>query len=81
MRDDDFVAWYGLLAPSRTPRVAVQKLETAALAVLKRPDMKVRFAALGTELVAMPPAAFAERMRVESKAYAEIIRRFNIKPG
>lgn len=79
MADDDFVAWYGLLAPARAPAAAVQALERAAFTVLRRPDTRSRLAALGTDLQATPRPAFAERMRKESARYAEIIKRFGIK--
>lgn len=79
MADDDIVTWYGLLVPSRTPAAAVQTLERAAFAVLRRPDTRARLAALGTDLMATPRAAFAERMQKESRRYAEIVKRFGIK--
>jgi tripartite-type tricarboxylate transporter receptor subunit TctC len=79
MRDDDFVTWYGLLVPSRVPADVVAQLEKAAFTVLKRPDIRARFSAIGTDLVSMPGAQFAERMRSESTRYRDIIRRFGIK--
>lgn len=79
MRDDDFVAWYGVLVPARTPAEIVQQLEKAAFAVLQRPDTRTKLAALGTDLVAMPSKQFAERMRTETKQYGDIIKRFAIK--
>lgn len=79
MRNDDFVAWYGLLVPSSTAPEVVQQLEKAAFAVLKRSDTKAKFATLGTDLVAMPSAQFAERIRIESKLFGEVIKRFSIK--
>jgi tripartite-type tricarboxylate transporter receptor subunit TctC len=79
MREDDFVAWYGVLVPSRTPPEVVKRLEKAAFAVLKRPDTKVRLASLGTDRVALPGEQFAARMQMESKLFGEIINRFGIK--
>ncbi|WP_077003071.1 tripartite tricarboxylate transporter substrate binding protein [Variovorax sp. KK3] len=79
MRDDDFVAWYGLLVPARTPPEIVQQLEKAAASVLQRTETRARLVALGTDLVAMPGKPFAERMRMETKQYGEIIKRFAIK--
>lgn len=81
LRDEDLLAWYGLLVPARTPAELVQALEKAVFAVLRKPDTQQRLTALGTDLVAMPSAPFAERMRNESRRYAEIIRRFSIKAG
>lgn len=79
MQDGDFVTWYGLLVPSRTPAEAIGQLEKAAFAVLGRPDTRARFAALGTDLVGMPGDDFAARMRAEWKRYGDTIQRFGIK--
>lgn len=79
MQNDDFVTWYGLLVPANTPSEAIEALSRAAFAVLQRNDSRQRLAALGTELVAMPAASFAERMRQETKLYGEVIKRFSIR--
>lgn len=67
LRDEDLLAWYGLLVPARTPAEVVQALEKAVFAVLRKPDTQQRLTALGTDLVAMPSAPFAERMRNASR--------------
>ena len=74
-----FTTWYGLLAPAGTPPQAIEALQKAAATVLARPEMKARLASLGTDVVALPGAPFAERMRVELKRYEEVVQRFNIK--
>lgn len=79
MRDEDFVAWYGLLVPSRTPAEVVQKLEKATLAVLQRTETRARLAGMGTDVVAIAGSQFAQRMQAESKQYGDIIKRFAIK--
>lgn len=79
MRDDDLVAWYGVLVPSHTPPEVVQKLEKAASSYLKQPDTRAKFAALGTDLVDLPSAKFSERMRKESAHYGEVVKRFGIR--
>ncbi|MEK8051077.1 tripartite tricarboxylate transporter substrate-binding protein [Ideonella sp. DXS22W] len=78
--DEDLVAWYGLLAPARTPADVAQRLERAALAVLARSEARARLAALGTDDLALPAKAFAERMKAETQRSAELIKRFGIKP-
>lgn len=79
MQKDDFVTWYGLLVPANTPADAVDALSKATFSVLERGDSRARLAALGTDLVAMPSAQFAERMRQEVRLYGEVIKRFGIK--
>lgn len=76
---EDFVAWYGLLAPSKAPPEVARTLEKAALAALARADVKARIAGMGSDLMATPSQAFAERMRTENKRYGEIVKRFAIK--
>lgn len=75
-----FTTWYGLLAPAGTPPQAVEALQKAAATVLARPEMRARLAGLGTDVVALPGAQFADRMKAELKQYEEVVQRFNIKP-
>jgi tripartite-type tricarboxylate transporter receptor subunit TctC len=79
MQNDDFVTWYGLLVPAKTPPETTTVLSKAAFSVLNRSDSRSRLAALGTDLVAMPAEPFAERMRQETRIYGEVIKRFGIK--
>lgn len=78
MRDDDLVAWYGLLVPAGTPQDAVQQLEKAAFHVLEQPGMSEKFASLGTDLVAMRAQEFAARMKNESDRYQQLIRQLGL---
>lgn len=79
MRGDDFVNWYGLLAPAKTPPELLAQFQRVALAVLARPEIKSRIVALGSDLMATPGPAFAARIKAESQSYGEIIRRFGIQ--
>lgn len=81
MRDTDFVAWYGILVPARSPAEVAQKLEKAALAMLQKPEVRAKLAAMGTDVVGISGAQFAERMRTESKQYGDIVKRFGINAG
>lgn len=76
---DGYSTWYGLLAPAATPQPVVEALHNAIGGVLARPDIKAKLLAMATEPLALPPAAFAERIRSEVKRYEEVVRRFNIK--
>ena len=63
MSDDDFVAWYVLLAPARRPPDAIAATEKAAFAMLKQAELHTKLAGLGTDPVAMPSAPFAAHAR------------------
>ena len=76
---DFYKTWYGLLAPAGTPQPVVDKIQHVIAAVLARPDIRAKLAKLGTEVVAIPGAAFAAQIRSETERYAEVVKRFNIK--
>jgi tripartite-type tricarboxylate transporter receptor subunit TctC len=77
---ENYSTWYGLLAPAQTPPAVVEALQRSIAAILARPDIKAKINDMGSEVMAVPGAAFADRIRSESKRYEDIIRRFNIKP-
>ena len=81
MRDDDLVAWYGLLVPAKTPADVVQALEKAAFAVLRRAGHSCQARCARHRLGRDAGKPFTERMRPESRRYAETIRRFSLKAG
>jgi len=74
-----FSTWYGLLAPRATPTTAIHALQQAMSRSLARQDVRDRLAAMGTEVLALPQAAFAERIRQDIAHYVEAIPRFSIK--
>lgn len=80
LKGQDFLTWYGLLVPARTPAAVAQALEKAAATVLARPDVRERMAALGTDIQATPAPRFAERMRSETAQYAELVARYKVTP-
>lgn len=76
---EDFSTWYGLLAPRNTPQPAIDALQKAMIKVLARPDVRDKLAAMGTEVLALPQAAFADRIEKDIARYDDVVRRFHIK--
>lgn len=58
-----FDFWIGLLAPAKTPRAIVQKLNGEMTAILQSAEMADRLAKLGAEPMLMTPEAFDAYMR------------------
>jgi tripartite-type tricarboxylate transporter receptor subunit TctC len=52
-------AWYGVVAPARTPRDIVSKLSRDVRHMLEQPDIRERFTAQGVEIVSSTPEEFA----------------------
>lgn len=67
-------SWVGLLAPARTPREIIARLNTEVVRVLALPEMKTRFAELGYETVGSTPAQFDQWIRSETERWGKVIR-------
>jgi tripartite-type tricarboxylate transporter receptor subunit TctC len=73
-------SWAGLLAPARTPRAIVNRLNREITAILRSPDIQQRFAGLGTEPTPSTPAEFDALVASEVKRVGELARKAGIKP-
>jgi tripartite-type tricarboxylate transporter receptor subunit TctC len=72
--DFDITAWFGTLAPARTPPEIVARLNGILRRAAADPALATRLADLGAFPMSMDPAAFASFMQAERRRYAEIIR-------
>jgi len=68
------ITWFGLLAPARTPKQIVARLNELLVKVVRAPDIKSRFEVLGYEVVGSSPQEFASFIRVESEKYAKAVK-------
>ena len=67
-------AWYGLLAPARTPRPIVDKLNAEVVRIVKLPEAKERLAAVGFEIVGSSPEDFAKLIREDIPKWNKVVR-------
>ncbi len=76
----DISAWYGLLAPSGTPRAVVMRVHDEAIKILATPEMKDRFQnTLGGDAVGNTPEQFAANIRDDIERWGKIVRQTGIK--
>jgi len=68
------VAWYGFLAPARTPPAIIARVHDETVRALKVPDLKARLEAAGFDLVGSTPDAFAAYIKTEIKKWAPVIK-------
>ncbi len=71
--------WYGVFAPSGTPKDVVAKLHSEIAAAIKSPDVQKRIAGLGGEPGTMTSAEFGELNRADYERYGKLIREAGIK--
>lgn len=67
-------AWFGLVAPAKTPAPVLAKLESEVDAILKLPDVQKRFTELGAEPGGISGAAFGQFLADETTKWTKIIQ-------
>lgn len=70
----EVVVWYGLLAPSATPREIVATLAGAVAKAARSPDIRQRLIDQGAEPVGNSPEEFAKIYREELTRWAEVVK-------
>ncbi|OGA08795.1 MAG: hypothetical protein A2W68_04085 [Betaproteobacteria bacterium RIFCSPLOWO2_02_64_14] len=66
--------WNGLLVPAGTPKPIVTRLNQAVVDLLKSPEARDRYAAVGAEVLYSSPAEFDAFIRSEMTKWAKVIR-------
>jgi len=72
----DFVVepWFGYMAPIKTPRAAVDKLNAAFNAAMKNPKVRARMEEANLIIGGGTPEQFAAFMRIEVDRWAQVIK-------
>lgn len=77
--DFDINSWVGLLAPAKTPRAIVDKLNTELNAVLNDPAVRERLNTLGITASPGGTERFGRDMARDLSRYAAVVKAANIK--
>jgi tripartite-type tricarboxylate transporter receptor subunit TctC len=72
--------WAGLLAPAKTPRAIINKLNSEIRRIVDLPDIKQRILALGAEPTSSTPAEFDKLIADQVVMSTSLARRAGIKP-
>lgn len=75
----EWQTWFGLLAPAKTPRAIVNKLNAEVSRVLNLPESKERWNAIGAEPVPIAPEAFDAYVRDQIALFTKLAKAANIK--
>lgn len=71
--------WFGLLAPAKTPRPIVAKLNQEVSRILNLADSKERWNAIGAEPVPIAPEAFDKFVTEQISLFTKLAKAANIK--
>jgi tripartite-type tricarboxylate transporter receptor subunit TctC len=73
------VAWFGIVAPPRTPMVIAEKVSFSIREILNLPDVQRRLADLSAEPMGLSPAETAAYMKRETERWGAVIRSAGVK--
>jgi len=73
------VAWFGIVAPPRTPAAIAARVQAAVAEALRHPDVQKRLGELSAEPLGLTPAETAAYMRQETERWGGVIRAANVK--
>ncbi|MBM3567684.1 MAG: tripartite tricarboxylate transporter substrate binding protein [Alphaproteobacteria bacterium] len=72
--------WLGVMAPTGTPKPAVDRLNREIGKIIARSDVKSDWSKQGAAGMVMTPDAFDRYLRADIEKWAKLIRSANIKP-
>jgi tripartite-type tricarboxylate transporter receptor subunit TctC len=72
-------AWYGLVAPPKTPDDIIKKINAAAVKVLNMPEVRDRLKQSGAEPVGNTPAEYAAEIKAELEKMKTLVNKQGIK--
>ncbi len=70
----DANAWFGVFAPAGTPDAVIARLQSEISKIVKIPEIRDRFLALGAEPVGSTPEQFAAFYRAEVLKWAKVVK-------
>jgi tripartite-type tricarboxylate transporter receptor subunit TctC len=74
----EFEGWNGLLAPAKTPRAVIEKLQRETAAAVRHPEVQKRFTELGAETVGSSPKEQTEIVLKQMKQFTPVIREMKL---
>lgn len=75
----DMGVWFGLMAPTSTPKPIIDRLNSEMQAVLAMPDVRKKLAEAGVEVSPANPAQFASFVKRETGKYRTIVQAADIR--
>ena len=75
----EFVAWYMLVTPARTPPAIIDKVNADLRRIATQPEFRQRIEGLGGEVVSMTARQSADYLNGEFTRWAKVVKDRNIK--
>jgi tripartite-type tricarboxylate transporter receptor subunit TctC len=75
----EVAGWYGVVAPARTPKPIITKLNQEIVRALRMPDVAEKMAADGSEPVGSTPEQFGAHIKAEVAKWRDLIQKTGIR--
>jgi len=75
----EVIAWWGMLAPAKTPRAVVERLNREVRAILDRAEVRRGMIDQGMDPAAGAPEQFAELIKTDMEKWGDIGKRLGVK--
>jgi tripartite-type tricarboxylate transporter receptor subunit TctC len=72
-------AWYGLVAPAKTPAEIIARLNRELVVILKTGDAREKLASQGADVIGSTPAQFAQVMKNDIEKWARVTAKLGLK--
>ena len=76
----EFSGWFGIFAPTATPKEIVNKIAAASVKAVQSPDLRERLSQQGFMAVASGPEQFAAFFRGEVAKWARVVKEGGLQP-
>lgn len=77
----EFNFWIGMMAPAKTPRDIVDRLNAEVIKALSDPEVKERFVKLGADPWTLTPAQFDAYIKEEIQSNAKLVKAAGLQPA
>jgi tripartite-type tricarboxylate transporter receptor subunit TctC len=73
------VAWFGIVAPPRTPSAIAEKVAASVAEALRNPDVLRRLSDLSADPMGLSPTETAAFMKLETERWGAVIRSAGVR--
>ena len=74
------ITWHSVMVPARTPKPIVAKLSKELMRIIRQPDVKERFNAVGLDAVGSTPEELVDLIKKEVVMYAKLVKQIGLQP-
>lgn len=75
----DYASWIGFLAPAKTPKAIIMKLNAEAVKAIRTPELKSILDVEASEAIGNSPEQFAEIIKTEVARWKKVVTAAGIK--